>query len=187
LALETKVSKSYMEKIHQKLLKENGWYAFWHKQKGHQLAAWCVVALVGIFFAGLIIARANNMVALQGMSSQASAGTPASKTKSSAAVKKVLPTVRTTQTYSITSASATLTGVLTTNGLPATWWFEYGETDSLGNSTPEKLNKSTIKGFNSSTSFYIKGLQPQTTYYYQLNASNVNGSVHAQTLRFRTR
>jgi hypothetical protein len=95
-----------------------------------------------------------------------------------------LPTVATKAASDIFKTSAYLNGDLITNGLAATYWFDYGTTTSLGSKSEVKSVASsqvTAKPF-----IYINGLTAGTKYYFRLAGQNENGTAYGETLSFTT-
>jgi len=95
------------------------------------------------------------------------------------------PTTKTTFANSISSTTANLTGEVTPNKNETQYWFEYGKTSQLGNTSPffsagNGANKSTV-------SISLSDLEPDTTYYYRLNAQNQFGTVNGSILSFQTK
>jgi hypothetical protein len=94
------------------------------------------------------------------------------------------PTVETSSNSSVSSAGASVTGVVTPNGLPTNYWFEYGNTNTLGQRTATQQIGS---GFYSTPApTYIIGLNANTAYYYRLMASNNLGTAYGATYSFTT-
>lgn len=113
------------------------------------------------------------------------AGVPLSFTTSSCGSNNTgtsLPTVTTSNANITSQNSATLNGYVNANGSNVSAWFEYGTTQSFGNTTP------TVNYGNTSTSFSnsIYNLTPGTTYYYHAVAQNAQGFVYGNTLTFTT-
>ena len=81
-------------------------------------------------------------------------------------------------------SSVVLTGNVNPNGASTSYWYEYGETLSLG----ERTSAQNIgAGFSSIYApQYITGLKPNTTYFYRLSAANRFGVVHGTTQSFKT-
>jgi len=97
----------------------------------------------------------------------------------------VLPTVETVGASDIFTSSAYLKGKISTNGLAASYWFEYG-TD------PASLNKKTetkevsVDKVSENPFVNITGLSAGTKYYFRLAGENVNGKVYGEILNFST-
>ncbi len=82
-------------------------------------------------------------------------------------------TLRTNRATNITTNSATLNGYIDANGNNATRWFRYGTTSSTMYLTTNIVNHGT-GAKNVSDSVY--SLVPNTTYYYQVVASDSQGT-----------
>ncbi|MCK5044482.1 hypothetical protein KAR26_02030 [Candidatus Parcubacteria bacterium] len=93
-----------------------------------------------------------------------------------------VPVVATNIAEDITADSATLTGNLTGLGIydaDADVWFEWGTTDSYGNTTPV-VGKSDVGTFSAE----IPGLSEGENYYFRTVASNIYGTVYGDGLAF---
>jgi len=95
------------------------------------------------------------------------------------AVEEILPTVTTLSPTFVQSTSAQLNGAVNPNGSPTTYYFQWGKTRQLENTT---VVQSAGSGMESVlVSAVIKGLQPRTLYYYRLVAVNSAGKVYGAT------
>jgi hypothetical protein len=94
------------------------------------------------------------------------------------------PDIKTVSASDVTRTSATLRGQIDPNGLPATYWFEYGKDASLGYVTIFQGTNNGTAAINVSAP--ASGLEPQTKYYYRLNAQNAYGTVTGSTMSFTT-
>ncbi|HEY5045171.1 MAG TPA: hypothetical protein VII53_04875 [Solirubrobacteraceae bacterium] len=89
----------------------------------------------------------------------------------------VTPTCATgTPPSSLGATSATVPGAINPEGIKATYYFEYGTSESYGEKTAEVSSwegdeGTELKGVSES----LTGLQPHQTYDYQLVASNTHG------------
>jgi hypothetical protein len=95
------------------------------------------------------------------------------------------PTVVTTAATSITYSGATLNGTVNPNGGIATVTFNYGLTTSYGNTvtaTQSPVSGSTV----TSVSAPITGLQPYTTYHFQVVGTNAGGTSNGNDMTFTT-
>ncbi|MGH2903272.1 MAG: hypothetical protein ACRDK7_06780 [Solirubrobacteraceae bacterium] len=82
-----------------------------------------------------------------------------------------LPAVRTEQGSNITETSAQLNGAIEPGGIEATYYFQYGSTEMLGNSipaSPEPAGTTTR-----AVSQVLSNLAPHTPYYYRLVGESV--------------
>jgi Tol biopolymer transport system component len=82
----------------------------------------------------------------------------------------------------LSSATATLNGVVNPRGFATETWFEWGpSTGSLSHQTPIQVVSDTAPRAVSAT---IDSLEPATTYYYRAVARNEVGTRHGITLSF---
>jgi hypothetical protein len=96
----------------------------------------------------------------------------------------ILPTVSTGGAGAISQNTATLSGMVSTNGLQTNYGFEIGtEPGSYGPAT----GLGSIGGANTETvSVTLSELQPGTTYSYRVTATNADGTVQGQAGSFTT-
>jgi hypothetical protein len=94
------------------------------------------------------------------------------------------PTVTTGAADFLGSATATLTGTVNPNGADTTDHFEYGTTTSYTQSTPALDAGAGRAGLSVSAS--LSGLKPDTTYHYELVASNSPGPASGADQTFAT-
>jgi hypothetical protein len=95
------------------------------------------------------------------------------------------PTVTTSAATNVTQTSATLNGTVNPNGNPATVTFSYGTSQTMGIFTSTQ----TVSGNSPVTiSASISNLQPNTTYYFRISASNTcgGGTANGSVLTFTT-
>ncbi len=94
------------------------------------------------------------------------------------------PSVGTNSTTGVGFASATVNGVANPNSSFTSGWFEYGTTQSLGNS----IGHQGLGTGNSSIhfSFSFLNLSPNTTYYFRAVAQNSYGIGYGSILSFTT-
>lgn len=87
----------------------------------------------------------------------------------------------------VTQLSATITGAVDTRGLPSTLQFEFGTILDQGSLVPASviagLESSTTVGISASFGSY---LQPGTTYYYRVRATNADGTAYGAEQSFTT-
>ncbi len=96
-----------------------------------------------------------------------------------------VPGVTTLSISNITNTSANVLGDVTANKVITRYWFEYGRTTELGNTTGiATLNNSgTVK---TPVALTLSNLEPSITYYYRLNAQNQFGTVSGAIKSFVT-
>ncbi|MES3005625.1 MAG: fibronectin type III domain-containing protein [Patescibacteria group bacterium] len=95
-----------------------------------------------------------------------------------------LPTVKTSGVSGISKTTVNLNGQVNPNKASTSYWFEYGKTANLGNTTVF-----TAIGNGDTTvaaSVPLSGLDPATTYYFRLNAQNQFGTINGSILTFKT-
>ncbi|MFA6077988.1 MAG: hypothetical protein WC724_03140 [Candidatus Paceibacterota bacterium] len=97
-----------------------------------------------------------------------------SSTSSCSTQNQSSPTITTNSPTSVSATSATFQGAVNSNGGSSTnVWFEWGQTSSFGNTTPQ-VNVGTVN-----TTFYSvnNSLNPNTTYYYRAVGQNSGSAV----------
>lgn len=94
------------------------------------------------------------------------------------------PYVSTTSYSDLTQSSVTLNGFVNPNGLSTTAWFEYGTSNSLGQ-TSSTFSAGNVS-YQTSVSSNISNLNPGNTYYYRVVAKNVYGTSQGSILSFST-
>lgn len=95
-----------------------------------------------------------------------------------------VPTVETNGTAIPSNSAIVVTGSVTPNGAPTTYWYEYGTTNGLGSKTTVQSIGSGFLKIN--TPGYITGLSANKTYYYRLVAQNRLGTVSGGTFSVTT-
>jgi hypothetical protein len=103
-----------------------------------------------------------------------------------------VPTIQSPSLINVYANAATILTTVTTGGLPTTYAVEYSADANFGtySTTPtSSINPGT--GFNASDggiwgSLFILGLQPQTTYYARVMATNDMGTVRVPIPSFTT-
>ncbi|MFI5174742.1 MAG: pre-peptidase C-terminal domain-containing protein, partial [Terriglobia bacterium] len=91
------------------------------------------------------------------------------------------PTALSLDPSNVTSNSATLYGAVNPNGLGTTAYFRWGTSTAYGNTTaPESLGYGTNV---LTVSIELAGLLSNTTYHYQVVASNIVGTTYASNDR----
>ena len=94
------------------------------------------------------------------------------------------PTTKTLAANGVSRTTANLRGEVTPNKAETQYWFEYGKTTQLGNT-------SAFSGAGSGNakvpvSISLSDLEPLTTYYFRLNAQNQFGTINGSILNFKT-
>jgi hypothetical protein len=92
------------------------------------------------------------------------------------------PVVFSSGASNITPSGAELNALLSPNGAPGTFWFEYGPTNSFNFSTPPKVYGSGTN--NLPVSEFVGHLQPITTNLYRVVASNEFGISYSAPSSF---
>ena len=92
------------------------------------------------------------------------------------------PTVQTGIAFNITSTAASLTSLVNPNGAATSVHFNYGLTSGYGSSSTT-ANINTLYG---TVSIPIAGLAPNTTYHFQVVASNSGGTSYGADVTFVT-
>lgn len=94
------------------------------------------------------------------------------------------PSVKTSAIADISEREATLKGEVNPHRAKAQYWFEYGTSSDLGETS------ATFTAGSGNTvvpvSVTIGNLEPLTKYYFRLNAQNQFGTVNGSTLVFKT-
>ena len=93
----------------------------------------------------------------------------------------VQPTAYVTAATNVTQNSATINAFVDPQGKTATYYFEYGVSQSYGYTT----NSQTISSPQNVT-FSVYGLQQNTTYYYRLVVQSECGNNQTQSMSFTT-
>lgn len=105
-------------------------------------------------------------------------------TNSNPPLQGIGPTTRTDAASAVTRTTVNLNGQITPNSSDTTYWFEYGETNELGNTTAfQSAGNGTI---TKAVSTALSGLKPLTKYYFRLNAQNQFGTMTGGTISFTT-
>lgn len=95
-----------------------------------------------------------------------------------------VPSSVTLSASGISRTNANLNGEVTPNKASTVYWFEYGKTANLGNTTAfMSVGDGSTK---MSAPASISDLDPDTTYYFRLNAQNQFGTVNGLILNFKT-
>lgn len=94
------------------------------------------------------------------------------------------PSVQTNSATNLSQSSATLNSTINPNGASTSYWFEYGTSQSLGNTTASQSAGSGT--FNRNLSGSVYGLNSNTTYYFRAVAQNAYGIARGNMLSFST-
>lgn len=94
------------------------------------------------------------------------------------------PIVLTNNNAVVSNSTSVVTGRVTPNGAPTTYWYEYGEGTALGARTSAQAIGSGYSAIPSPG--YITGLRANTSYYFRLSAQNRYGVVNGATAAFTT-
>ena len=94
------------------------------------------------------------------------------------------PVMQTGAATLVTRTAANFNGHVNPNGVQASYWFEYGDSSTLGNTTSFQ----TVGAGNASVSVSlpVSGLMPATKYYFRMDAQNQFGTVNGTVLVFTT-
>ena len=95
-----------------------------------------------------------------------------------------MPAVTIASASKVTARSATLNGTINTEGIPTTYYFEYGTTTAYGSVTPQL--DAVVGSQPSEVSAQLTGLLPGTSYHFRLVAGNAGGRVNGTDMTFTT-
>lgn len=96
----------------------------------------------------------------------------------------VSPAVRTIAATAVARTGAILHGQVDPNGSDTRYWFEYGISNDLGSVTDVRGAGSGNGSIDISVT--LSGLEPQTKYFFRLNAQNQYGTVNGTLMSFTT-
>jgi hypothetical protein len=131
-----------------------------------------LLVIFGIYYWSSSTPSGNNMTGNE------TSSTPVNETKPER------PVVSTEGASFISKSTAVLSGEVNPKGAQTSYWYEYGETNSLGNSTAPQLVGSGYFAYNAPVA--LTGLKADSTYYYRLGAQNQYGKVYGAVLSFKT-
>lgn len=95
-----------------------------------------------------------------------------------------VPTTKTSAASNVSRTTATMNGDVVPNKVATQYWFEYGKTANLGNTS---FFASAGNGDDRvSVAVSLSELEPSTTYFYRLNAQNSFGTVNGSIVNFKT-
>ncbi|HEY2652693.1 MAG TPA: hypothetical protein VGI50_12260 [Solirubrobacteraceae bacterium] len=113
------------------------------------------------------------------------AGTTTGPDHTFTAAAPTLPLLATGAPSNVTQTGATLSGTVSTQGLPGTYGFEIGT--ASGSYGPRiGLGVITAEASEVAASFSLGSLQPGTTYYYRITATNTDGTSYGVERSFTT-
>ncbi|MFA6520298.1 MAG: hypothetical protein WCT44_01670 [Candidatus Paceibacterota bacterium] len=95
-----------------------------------------------------------------------------------------VPKVETSPNFSASISTALVNGLVIPNGMPTTYWFEYGTSNTLGTKTKAQAIGSSFASI--STPAYITGLKSDTVYYFRLSANNSFGTMNGEIFSLKT-
>ena len=98
--------------------------------------------------------------------------------------KTPAPTSTTTTATAVTSSAATLNGSLNPEGVPTTYYFQYGTTAAYGSKTATQSAGSATTA--QAVAANVSGLGASTVYHYRLVAISAGGTVVGGDLTFTT-
>lgn len=128
------------------------------------------------YYFRLVAENKNGRVAGDVFTFKTSVGTPAPLGSS--------PSAKTLSANNVARTSANINGEVTPNRASTQYWFEYGKTDELGNtSAVSNVGDGTAK-VGVATS--LTNLEPLTKYYFRINAQNQFGTVNGVIMSFNT-
>jgi hypothetical protein len=86
--------------------------------------------------------------------------------------------------YQALETTATVQGTVDTQGLPASYWVEYGPSETYGQDTPEVSVKGSLEGVPIAQ--IVDELLPSRTYHYRLVSKNALGTSYSPDETFTT-
>ena len=95
-----------------------------------------------------------------------------------------IPTAKTAAAGNVTRTTADLNGSVIPNKTETKYWFEYGKTANLGNTTA--MFSAGNGSAKTAALASVSNLESVTTYYFRLNAQNQFGTVNGSILNFKT-
>ncbi len=147
--------------------------------------------IIGILVAAIIIIggyflfRTNNTTIVENTPNDTETPTSTTDTTGTdSGVTLKAPSVETSSDVSTSISTAFVTGQVTANGEPTTYWFDYGETSSFGSKSGSGPIGSSFSAVSSPA--YLIGLKANTLYYFRLSASNNLGTDVGATYTFKT-
>ncbi len=95
-----------------------------------------------------------------------------------------VPSANTDSAINVSDNSATLNGSVNPNGASTNYYFEYGTSNSFGNTTSS--NSAGSANASQNVSQVLSGLNSNSTYYYRVVAQNQFGISRGTTMSFTT-
>jgi hypothetical protein len=95
-----------------------------------------------------------------------------------------VPAIVSDSSASPTNTTVVVTGSVRPNGLPTSYWYEFGTTSTLGSKTTVQQLGSGYETLSAPA--YITQLAKNTTYYVRLSAKNAFGTVSGSIINFST-
>ncbi len=95
-------------------------------------------------------------------------------------------TVEAESAANVAATAADLTAKIDTEDLATSYQFEYGTTPAYGMKAPLPAAALAAASGTQSISVHVQDLQPNTTYYFRLMATNALGTVTASAAKFTT-
>jgi phosphodiesterase/alkaline phosphatase D-like protein len=86
-----------------------------------------------------------------------------------------VPLVSTGSAQGVTASTVTLSGTVDPDGLPTTYYFQYGGTTAYGQQSP--VGEAGQGTSSAPHAIVVNGLAPDRTYHYRIVASNENGGA----------
>jgi hypothetical protein len=97
----------------------------------------------------------------------------------------IAPTVTTNAASAITGITATINGTVNANNASTVVTFDYGLTVAYG-TTVTAIQSPVTGGTNTSVSYNLTGLTPNTLYHFRVNGVNIGGTSNGSDLTFTT-
>lgn len=98
----------------------------------------------------------------------------------------ITPAATTGAASSISTTSATLNGLVSSNGAPTTVTFQYGTDDTYGGGTLAVPGTVPAGAIDAAVSTPLSGLVCNTTYHFRIVATNANGTAAGADASFAT-
>lgn len=95
-------------------------------------------------------------------------------------------TIEAQSAANVTATAADLTAKIDTEDLATSYQFEYGTIPSYGMQAPLPAATLAAASGTQSIAVHVEDLQPNTTYYFRVVATNVSGTLAASATKFTT-